>query len=141
MGEQLQASVKLINDKVQFSGQAGSNPAIQIDYVPPLGDGDGYTPLELVLVSLSACSGSTVASLLRRMGKTVCGLQVTARGVRRDAHPTGFESIVLEFTLDSGDALEADLGKAIQLSEQTYCPVWAMLKDNVEITSQYRVVA
>lgn len=117
------------------------NPPITIDYVPPLGDGQGYMPLELLLMSLAACSGATVATLLRKMKKNISGLQVIASGTRRDQHPTSFQNIVLEFVLDSKDAEGSDIRKAIQLSEETYCPVWAMLKHNVEITSEYRIIA
>jgi putative redox protein len=27
------------------------------------------------------------------------------------------------------------------MSEETYCPVWAMLKNNVEIITEFRIVA
>jgi len=141
MTDSLEVSVALTNQKVQFTGVAQSNPAITIDYITPLGDGQGYMPLELLLISLAACSGSTVATLLRRIGKTVDGLQVKAKGARRQVHPTSFERILLEFRLSSVDATEADLQKAIQLSEETVCPVWAMLKNNVEIGWEYSIIA
>jgi putative redox protein len=141
MTNQLAVSATLTNEKVQFTGVAQSNPAITIDYTPPLGDGQGYMPLELLLISLAACSGSTVATLLRRFGKTVAGLEVKALGVRRQDHPTSFERILLEFKLSSPDAADADLQKAIQLSEETVCPVWAMLKNNVEIGWEYSISA
>ena len=88
-------------------------------------------------MSLAACSGSTIVFLLRRMKKTVTGLKVHAKGIRREKHPTSFETIHLDFTLHSPDANEGDMQKAVQLSEETYCPVWAMLKNNVEVTTKY----
>jgi putative redox protein len=141
MTEQLAITVNLANEKVQFTGAVRSNAEITMDYTPPLGDGLGYTPLELVLMSLATCSGATVATLLRRMRKDVSGLQVSARGTRRDTHPTSFQQISLEFVLNSADAEAGDVQKAIQLSEETYCPVWAMLKTTVEITPQYKIIA
>ena len=141
MAEQLEITVDLTNQKVQFTGVAGSNAAIAIDYTPPLGDGQGYMPLELLLISLAACSGATVATLLRRMRKNISGLKVKAKGLRREVHPTSFHTIFLEFMLNSEDAAAADIQKAIQLSEESYCPVWAMLKNNVEITYEYKIIA
>ncbi len=85
--EELKVAVKPINKKLQFSGTAGSNPPVLIDYTPPLGDGQGYTSLELLLISLASCCGSTVSSLLRRMKKDITGLSIEARGVRREHHP------------------------------------------------------
>ena len=141
MGEPLEVSVDLMNEKIQFSGVSRTNPAITIDYIPPLGDGEGYMPLELLLISLASCSGATVATLLRKMRKTVSGLKVNAGGIQRDQHPTSFQKIYLEFILNSGDAADPDIQKAIQLSEESFCPVWAMLKNNVEIVTEYRIIS
>ncbi len=133
MAEQLEVAVHLTNQKVQFTGVSRSNPAVTFDYDPPLGDGQGYTGLEMLLMSLAACSGTTIVSLLRKMGKSISGFKVNAKGIRRDQHPTSLQKIFLEFVLNSEDTGESDIQKAIQLSEETYCPVWAMLKNNVEI--------
>jgi putative redox protein len=140
MGEEVEVKAALTNEKIQFTSVARSNPAIICDYKPPLGDGEGYTGLELLLTSLAVCSGSTLVFLLRKMRKTVTGLEVHAKGIRREQHPTSFETISLEFTLHSPDANDGDMQKVVQLSEETYCPVWAMLKNNVEVTTSCSVV-
>lgn len=137
--EPLHVSVDLTNEKVQFSGVARDNPAIICDYGPPLGDGQGYTGLELLLVSLAACSGTSVVMLLRKMKRQIAGFKVEARGIRRTQHPTAFEQIFLDFVVDSPDCEESDIEKAIQLSEETLCPVWAMLKNNVEVIATCRL--
>lgn len=133
------ASATLTNQKLQFKGNAADNPSITIDYLPPLGDGEGYMPLQLLLISLASCSGSTVVTLLRKMNKDVSGLKVTALGERRTEHPTGFKTIQLSFAVKSENIDETAIEKAIQLSEQTFCPVWAMLKNSVEITTNYSI--
>jgi putative redox protein len=137
MSDQLQVVVELVSHKVQFRGTAGDHPAIILDYVPPLGDDLGYTPLELLLMSLASCAGATIATLLRRMHKTVAGLTVVAHGSRRDSHPICFRQITLQFVLVSPDVAAAEMDKALRLAEDTYCPVWAMLKGNVEVKTGY----
>jgi putative redox protein len=141
MAEQVEVAVNLTNQKVQFTGTARSNPPVTFDYHPPLGDGEGYTGLEMLLMSLAACSGTSIVALLRKMRKDVAAFKVAANGSRRETHPTSFDKIALEFALESSDATEEDLRKAIQLSEQSYCPVWAMLKNSAEIVSEYRITA
>lgn len=56
----------LTHDRVQFRGVSPANPdrPIAFDFAPPLGDGQGYNGLELLLMSLAGCSGTTVAPLL-----------------------------------------------------------------------------
>lgn len=133
MGDKVTAAVELVDDKVKFSGKARGNPEVVCDFFPPLGQGEGYTGLELLLVSLAACAGTSVASILRSMHKNVAGLAVEASGVRRDEHPTRFQTINLVFRLRSSDAEAEHLEKAVRLSEETYCPVWAMIKNNADI--------
>jgi putative redox protein len=140
VSEQLEAAVTLINDKIQFSGVVRDNPAIIFDCHPPRGDGQGFTGLEVLLLSLAGCSAATVAYLLRSMKKSIAGLQVQAKGVRRDTHPTSLKTITLKFILQSPDAKNSDMLKAIRPAEETYCPVWAMIKNNVEVKTGYTIV-
>jgi putative redox protein len=141
MNDPLAVTLRLVNQKVQFSGSARSLPAVSADYFPPLGDGQGYTGLELLLLSLAVCSATSIVAMLRRMKKTVVDFRVNASGIRREQPPTSFCRIDLAFMLVSPDAAEADLQKAVQLAEGTYCPVWAMLKNNVEIASEIKIMA
>ena len=137
--EQLEISLSLINEKVQFSALSKNHPAITIDYKAPIGDGQGLMPLELLLMSLASCSGSTILTLLRKMKKSVASFEVRAQGVRRGQHPTAFEKIFLHFALNSSDANDKDMADAIRLSEESYCPVWAMLRNNVEVIPEYHI--
>jgi putative redox protein len=92
----------------------------------------------LLLMSFAGCSGTAIAFLLRKMGKTVSGLRVKAKGIRRDQPPLKFEKIFLEFTLDSKDVRDMDIQRAIRLAEDSVCPVWQMIKNNVEVTTRYK---
>jgi putative redox protein len=137
----LEVTVNSTNQKLGYTGSLRSHPAIPIDYIPPFGDGQGYTPLEMLLMSLAACSGGTIGLLLRKMGKTISAINVNAKGTRRDQHPTSFQKILLEFSVSSNDVRDADIQKAIKLAEESVCPVWAMVKGNAEITTKYKILA
>jgi putative redox protein len=136
---ELNSSVTLLNDRLHFSGGVDSNVPVSIDYTPPLGDNLGYTSLELLLLSLSSCVGSSVLTFLRRMRKTISGCDIQCRGIRREEHPTCFKTIQMTINLKSPDTAPEDLEKVLRLSEDTYCPVWALLKGNVEIRVNYNI--
>lgn len=136
----LNSSIKLINEKLHFSAKVDGNEPISIDYTPPLGDNLGYTSLELLLLSLSSCVGSAVLTFLRRMRKTITDCEIHAQGFRRDEHPTCFKNIILTIDLKSADTTAVDLENVIKMSEEKYCPVWAMLKGNVEIEIRYNII-
>lgn len=139
---QSEITVILTNHKVQFTGVSRSNPdsPITFDFKPPIGDGQGYTGLELLLMSFAGCSATTIVYLLRKMGKNISGLSVNANGIRRDQPPIKFQKIILEFILNSKDTEDADIQKAIQLAEESVCPVWQMVKNNVEVITEYKIV-
>ncbi len=125
---------------MRFDATCGEH-AITIDYPLPAGAGvAGMTPLQLLLSSLAACSGSTLALVLKRMGQQVEGLEVTARGSRRDEHPTVLTDIRLEFELRGGEVAEDAVRKALAVAEDQLCPVWAMLKGGTPITASFRIV-
>ena len=69
--KELNAAIQLINDNVKFSGIVFEKQAISITYTPPLCNNEGYTSLELLLLSLTSCIGTTMLMFLRRMGKTI----------------------------------------------------------------------
>jgi putative redox protein len=135
----LHASVKLVNDKLKFAGLVDSNDPVSIDYIAPLGDDSGYTSLELLLLSLDSCIGSAVLTFLRKMKKTVNGCEIHSTGIRNVDHPTGFKHILLNISISSPDVTNEEMNKVIQLSEDKYCPVWAMLRGNVAIEIRYTI--
>ncbi len=140
MVQPLSVAVELLNEKVQFSGRAGDNHPVKVDYYPPLGDGQGYTSLELLLISLATCVGTGVLTLLRKMRKDIQTFGIKASGVRRETHPTSFETITLEIDLRSRDVTGDDLDKVLKLAEESICPVWAMIKGNVQVEKKYNIV-
>jgi putative redox protein len=138
--EILTTEIKLVNEKIHFMGKAKSNVPISIDYTSPIGDDLGYTSLELLLLSLSSCVGSSLALLLRKMNKTISGLKINAQGIRRTQHPTSFEKIILDIIISSNDVNNLAIEKALTIAEESICPVWAMVKNNVEIVTNYTIV-
>lgn len=139
--KELVASISLLNNKLHFNGMVGENEPVSIDYTPPLGDNLGYTSLELLLLSLSSCVGSAVLTFLRKMKKNITGCEIHSRGLRNEEHPTCFNSIYITIDLKSSDVSEEELRKVLLLSEEKYCPVWAMLKGNVKIDIDFKIVA
>lgn len=137
--KEINASVRLINDKLNFSGTVEGNNPVSIDYTPPLGDNLGYTSLELLLLSLSSCLGSSTLTFLRRMGKTITGFEIRSKGIRKQEHPTGFSHITMELDITADNLAEEEVAKVVRLSEETYCPVWSMIRGNVTVEVKYSI--
>jgi putative redox protein len=50
-------------------------------------------------------------------------------------------SIELEFEFRGGRIDDASIERALSLSEERFCPVWAMLKAAAPIKATYRLIA
>ena len=139
MKRALEVKGVMVDDKVRFQAVARDNSPVPFDFFPPIGTGHGYTGLEGLLMSLAVCSATTLAYLLRREGKTVAGCQVTARGTTRELPAVGFASAVLHFDLTSPDVSTEDVDLALQRARDSACPVWQMVKGNLEITTSHKI--
>lgn len=139
MADQLLSAQVTWTEKLHFRGQAEHDQVVAIDHAPPLGDGNGIKPMELLLMSLASCSAQTVISLLQKMRQDVRGFTVKAEGARRAEHPTVFTEIRLAFEIEGNDLSAEAVEKAIRKSEEKYCPVWAMLKPGVKISFSYKI--
>jgi putative redox protein len=74
------------------------------------------------------------------MGQEVEGLTVHARGTKKEIHPAVFTSIELDFEFSGGRLDPASVEKALALSEERFCPVWAMVKAAAPIRATYRIL-
>jgi putative redox protein len=108
----------------------------------PLAPGEqaaGFRPMELILVALAACAGSSVGLLLGRMKQPIEGLDVNVRAERRDEHPTVFTSIAMEFVFRGTGLDRAVIEKVIAQADEQLCPVWAMVRASTPITTTYHI--
>jgi len=75
------------------------------------------------------------------MGQEVKDLTVHARGTKKEIHPAVFTSIELDFEFRGGTLDPASVEKALALSEERFCPVWAMVKTVAPVKATYRILA
>jgi putative redox protein len=139
MSDSLKADIRLLNNGIKFSSTSENYPEIISDYFPPLGNNEGYKPLELFLISFGTCVSGTILPLLRRMPKNIESYSMHVEGIRKTEHPTGFSKITLAITIRSQNITETDLQKAVMLSEEKFCPVWSMIKNNVIVETEFQI--
>jgi putative redox protein len=94
----------------------------------------GPQPKTLLLSSLAGCTAMDVISMLRKMRQPVTALAVKAEGELTDEHPRTFVDLHVTYTVE-GDVEPGRLKRAVELSEDKYCGVSAMLRSHTSITS------
>jgi putative redox protein len=137
---ELSACVRL-QEGLRFVGTDRSGYTVHLDATAAEGGGMAPTPMELLLISLAGCSAMDVVAILRKKRQPVEHLEVRVRGRRRDEHPTVFTTIDLEYVVHGADVDPVAVGRAIDLSRERYCPVWAMLGTSVPIRSAFRIMS
>lgn len=139
MSRTLEIKGTLIDEKVRFDAVARDNPSVQCDFFPPIGTGQGYTGLEVLLMGLAVCSATTVVYLLRKTGREVTGCEVAAKGHTRELPEVGFDTASLHFNLSSPDLTGGDVERALETARDSACPVWQMVKGNFDVTAGYLI--
>ena len=139
-GTPIEINLKLANEKVQFTAVSSTRPdqPITMDYLPPIGDGEGFLGLELLTMSFAGCVSTAIVALLRRMGKSVNNYRMQVLGYKNE-NPLSLEKIRLTISVETQDATDEDVQKALSMAEQI-SPVWLAIKNNVEVEHQYELI-
>jgi putative redox protein len=134
-----QATVRHIQG-VTFAGRADSNHWVMMDGPSEVGGSDaGTRPKELVLLALGGCTGSDVASILKKKRAPVRGFEMLLTANTAEEHPQVFTDINIEYVFYGDGINPADVERAIELSTTKYCSVSAMLRASVKLTHSFRI--
>jgi putative redox protein len=95
--------------------------------------------MELVLIALGACTATDVVSVLKKKRQKLESLEVVCSGERAAQPPTVWTKLEIVYRL-RGDLDDAAVKHAIELSEEKYCSVAAMLKKTAKITWRYEIL-
>jgi putative redox protein len=114
---------------------------IMVDAVPESGGQNmGPRPKPLIMASLAGCTAMDVISILNKMRVEVDDFSINTEGDLTEEHPKHFTSIHLIYTFKGKDLPLDKLQKAISLSEERYCGVWATLRKAMTITYEIKIL-
>ena len=103
--------------------------------------GEGIRPMQMVLAALAGCSGVDVVLILKKKRVNFSDLRVEVSGLRAETHPKVYTDVHVRYSIWGTDIKKKDVEQAIQLSEDKYCSVSAMLKSTAKIHSEYEILA
>jgi len=103
------------------------------------GEGSGFSPLQLLLAALGGCTGIDIVEIMRKQRQQVDELEIVVSGERVKEPPRVYNNISVEYRIKGKDVKEKAVKRAIQLSEDKYCSVGAMLKAKAKVTSSYTI--
>lgn len=130
------ASVKWIGEqKFVATGPSGHALAIDSDRTSNKAPG----PMELLLLALGACTATDIVIILEKKRQKLDSLEIICSGERATEPPTVWTKFELLYRL-RGRLDDAAVKHAIQLSEEKYCSVAAMLRKTASLSWRYEIL-
>jgi len=124
-----------------FAALTPTSQSLTIDTGPENGgESSGPEPLELLLVSLGACTGMDVISILRKKRQVVTHYTVNVHANRAQEHPKIYTDIMVEHVVAGQNIDPKAVARAIELSTTKYCPVHVLLARATHVEHVYRVI-
>ena len=129
---------------VNYSGDGyfiGTTPSGYPQLMDSKGDRHSApTPLEMLLVSVAACTAFDVQSILEKKRQDVTAYEVVITGGRAEDHPRKFVSFHINHIVHGRGVSEKALADAIELSDTKYCSVAATVRPTAKITTSYEII-
>lgn len=131
------ATVRYAGDEL-FIGTTPSGNSVAIDVK---GDRKSApSPLEMLLVSVAACTAADVASIMEKKRQDMREYLVQVTGTRVDDYPRKFTAFHVHHIVHGRSISEKALADAIKLSDEKYCSVAATVRPTATITTSYEII-
>ena len=135
----MKAKVSWVDD-LTFVGESESGHAVMMSAGSGSGGRDTVpTPMEMVLMSMGACSSIDVVMILKKARQQVSDCICELSSERAETNPKVFKKIHAKYIVTGKDVKPEQVQKAVSLSIEKYCSVALMLQGKVEITSSFEV--
>lgn len=121
----------------KFMATMPSGKAVQFDAGSTHEGGPG--PMEMLLGALGACTSVDVILILEKKRLKLKSLEVSVSGERASEPPQVWTKIEIVYRL-SGTLEEKAVRDAIELSQNKYCSVAAMLGKTAKISYRYEIL-
>lgn len=129
------------NGKMSFTGSADTGFEVPLDSSPAVGgENSGFRPLEFFAIGLAGCTAMDVISILSKKRQEVSAFEVKVHADQAQGHPHVFTTVKVEFIVTGKNVDPKAVERAIQLSQDIYCPAAGMLKKAVEIETVYQII-
>lgn len=99
----------------------------------------GVNGADLLPLSVIGCAAWDIASILKKQRQQLTALQVTAESEREESPPWRFKKIHILYRISGKNLKKESIQKAIELTEQKYCSIFATVKNAVEISSSFEI--
>lgn len=134
----------IYNATVQYAGDdffIGTTPSGHAQAIDTKTDRKSApTPMEMLLVSVAACTAADIVSILAKKRQKITDYKVEIKGERREEYPQAFVKFHVHHIVYGNDVSEQAVASAIELSDAKYCSVAATVRPTAEIITSYEII-
>ncbi|MBN2323738.1 MAG: OsmC family protein [Spirochaetes bacterium] len=121
-------------DEMTFTSTVNGHEIV-FDATPELGGKDkGPRPKPLLLAALTGCTGMDVVAILAKMQVKIDGFRITAKADIAEEHPKVYSRIEMLYEFSGTQLPKAKIRRAVELSQDKYCAVSAMLRETCPLS-------
>lgn len=129
---------------IQYGGNEffiGTTPSGHAQAIDVKGDRKAASsPLEMLLVSVGACTAADIVSILHKKRQIVTDYRVEVIGTRREEFPRAFTKFEIHHIVYGRNISEQAVAHAIELSDTKYCSVAATVRPTAEIKTSFEII-
>lgn len=126
---------------MSFLGSADTGFNLKMDSSEATGGhDDGFQPTELLAIGTAGCTAMDVISILKKKRAEVTAFEVRALVAKAETHPKVFTRMHLTYVITGRGIKPDDVERAIQLSEEKYCPCITMFRQVLELTREIQII-
>ena len=100
------------------------------------GDDSGANPKRLMLASLAGCTGIDIVSILNKMKVVFTDFNIGVTAVLTNEHPKIYSYVKMTYKIKLAEEDKPKMIKAVNLSTETYCGVYAMFKSFAKMDTE-----
>ena len=122
------AVTTVFNDHMAFTATINGHIVRMDTTADDGGEDSGPSPKRLMLASLAGCTGIDIVSILNKMKVEFSDFSIGVHAALSNEHPKIYNHVKLTYKIKLAEEDKSKMIKAVNLSTEKYCGVYAMFK-------------
>ena len=116
------------NEGMAFMADINGHKVLMDTTAEDDGHDSGPSPKRLMLASLAGCTGIDVVSILNKMKVSFSNFSIDVHASLTNEHPKIYNFVKITYKIKLAEEDKTKMAKAVALSQDKYCGVYAMFK-------------
>lgn len=118
----------VFNQGMAFTAHINNHDVLMDTTAADGGLDSGPSPKRLMLAALAGCTGVDIVSILNKMKVPFSNFSIDINAALTEEHPKIYHQVKITYKIKLAEADKSKMQKAVVLSQEKYCGVYAMFK-------------